>query len=59
MAVCFRLLLLLGCAPSPDLYAQPITTAGQPVQQKFIVQVMTGGAPKTIVYKGPPVTLGY
>jgi hypothetical protein len=31
----------------------------QPVQQKFIVQVMTGGTPKTILYKGQPVTLGY
>ena len=33
--------------------------APQPVRQKFIVQMMTGGAPKTIVYKGQPVTLGY
>ncbi len=30
-----------------------------PVKQKFIVKMMTGGAPKMIVYNGERVTLGY
>jgi alpha-glucosidase/alpha-D-xyloside xylohydrolase len=41
------------------LHSEADSHKGRPVQQKFIVQVMTGGATKTVVYKGQPVTLSY